>query len=141
MATRATLRGALLVSMPLVLAHCGGGDSDADDSSLGGGSVSATGGGATLTTSTSTTGGVPPEVPPPEDELESSFRAPVATGKYLWSANPQSGRVAIIDTEVLDIRIADAGFGPTHLAALPREDAQVSSAIVLNVGSQDATLF
>ena len=35
--------------------------------------------------------------PPPEKELESSYRTPVATGKYVWSANPTSGRVALVD--------------------------------------------
>src|SRR5664279_1195864 len=34
---------------------------------------------------------------PPEKELDQTFRAPVATGKLLWSANPDSGRVALID--------------------------------------------
>lgn len=76
---------------------------------------------------------------PPEQEVESSFRAPVATGRYLWSANPSSGRVALIDTDVLDVLIVDAGFGPTYLAGVPSDDEDVSSAIVLNTVSRDAT--
>src|SRR5690606_10517894 len=91
-------------------------------------------------TTTSTTGGGMTD-PPPERELETSFRAPVAAGNYLWSANPESGRVAMIDTETLDIDIADAGFAPTFLAAVPAADDQLSSAIVINVLSEDATLF
>jgi len=34
---------------------------------------------------------------PPEEELESNYSAPVATGNYVWIANPVSGRVAYID--------------------------------------------
>ncbi len=103
-----------------------------------GGNAATSGVGGTGATGTSTGGSVEP---PPEQELEGSFRAPVATGRYLWTANPESSRVAIIDTEVLDIRIADAGFGPTYLAGVPSSEAEASSAIVINVLSQDATLF
>lgn len=59
-----------------------------------------------------------PPPPPPEQEVESSFRAPVTTGRYVWSANPDSGRVALIDAVTLELTIAEAGFGPTYLAAL-----------------------
>ena len=77
---------------------------------------------------------------PPEMELDQSFRAPVATGKLLWSANPQSGRVALIDAQTLAVRMTNAGFGPTYLAAVPSK-AGIDSAIVLNVGSHDASWF
>ncbi|MEP7050100.1 MAG: hypothetical protein ABJB12_07095 [Pseudomonadota bacterium] len=76
--------------------------------------------------------------PPPEKELDQTFRAPVATGKMLWSANPDSGRVALIDAETLAVRMTNAGFGPTYLAAVPSRKG-TDSAIVLNVGSHDAT--
>jgi hypothetical protein len=75
---------------------------------------------------------------PPEKELDQTFRAPVATGKLLWSANPDSGRVALIDAETLAVRMTNAGFGPTYLAALPSSSG-ANSAIVINVGSNDAT--
>src|SRR3954451_6128399 len=75
---------------------------------------------------------------PPEKELDQTFRAPVATGKMLWSANPDSGRVALIDAETLAVRMTNAGFGPTYLAAVPNAKGN-ASAIVLNVGSHDAT--
>ena len=78
--------------------------------------------------------------PPPEKELDQTFRAPVATGKVLWSANPDSGRVALIDAETLAVRMTNAGFGPTYLAAVPSDNGK-NSAIVLNVGSHDATWF
>ena len=77
---------------------------------------------------------------PPEKELDQTFRAPVATGKLLWSANPDSGRVALIDAETLAVRMTNAGFGPTYLAAVPREKG-TDSAIVINVGSNDASWF
>jgi hypothetical protein len=77
---------------------------------------------------------------PPEKELDQSFRAPVATGKVLWSANPDSGRVALIDAKTLAVRMTNAGFGPTYLAAVPSK-AGIDSAIVINVGSHDASWF
>jgi len=77
---------------------------------------------------------------PPEKELDQSFRAPVATGKLLWSANPESGRVALIDAQTLTVRMTNAGFGPTYLAAVPSK-AGTDSAIVINVGGHDASFF
>jgi len=77
---------------------------------------------------------------PPEMELDQSFRAPVATGKLLWSANPDSGRVALIDAQTLSVRMTNAGYGPTYLAAVPSK-AGTDSAIVINVGSHDASWF
>lgn len=84
--------------------------------------------------------GEPITPPPPEKELDQSFRAPVATGKLLWSANPDSGRVALIDAQTLSVRMTNAGFGPTYLAAVPSKSG-TDSAIVLNVGSHDASWF
>ena len=77
---------------------------------------------------------------PPETEVDQSFRAPVATGQVLWSANPDSGRVALIDAKTLQVRMTNAGFGPTYLAAVPSAPG-TDSAIVINVGSHDATWF
>lgn len=87
--------------------------------------------------SSSSSGGEQPL--PPEQELESSFGAPVATGKYVWIANAASGRVAYIDGETLEIQIVEAGHEPTYLAPVP--DAEGDTAIVLNVLSSDATLL
>ncbi len=77
---------------------------------------------------------------PPEQELESSYRAPVVTGRYVWSANPESGRIAVIDPETLVVRLAEAGFRPSELAALPA-DGEADRALVINSGSEDATLL
>ena len=80
----------------------------------------------------------PPPPPPPERELESSYRSPIATGKYVWITNPKSGRVAYIDAATLDVRLVDAGNAPTYMAAVPGSD---DTALVLNVLSNDATLL
>jgi hypothetical protein len=76
----------------------------------------------------------------PEQELESSFQAPVATGRFVWIANPSSGRVAYIDAASLEVKTVAAGNGPTYVAPVPgatNDDAVV----VLNVLSNDATFL
>ena len=75
---------------------------------------------------------------PPEEELESNFLSPVATGKFVWIANPTSGRVAFLDATTLSVKLVEAGNGPTHLAALPPKGG-ADRALVLNVLSRDAT--
>jgi hypothetical protein len=83
-------------------------------------------------------GGAVPPVPPPEVELESNFLAPVATKRFVWIANPKSGRVAFVNASTLEIALADAGNGPTYLTAVPGAD---DTALVLNTLSKDATLL
>jgi hypothetical protein len=79
---------------------------------------------------------------PPEREVESAFRSPVATGRFVWATNPASGRVARIDASSFEVRTVAAGFGPTYLAAVPTPAPEDSPrAIVLNVRSHDATLL
>jgi hypothetical protein len=75
----------------------------------------------------------------PEVEIESSFRAPVVSGRFIWSANPDSGRVALVDALSHEVSTVPAGLSPTYLAAIAG-DGQ-NRAIVLNTGSADATLF
>jgi hypothetical protein len=86
-------------------------------------------------------GSLPP-LPPLPDEVEedSAFRAPVATGDYLWFANPASSRVALIHALNLDVQVLSGGYQPTHIAPVPRPGGE-NSALVLNVGSSDATWF
>ena len=74
----------------------------------------------------------------PEVERETSYRAPVVTGKYVWSANPSSGRVAIINAESYEIRAAEAGRQPTFVAALSEQPPR---ALVINTGGDDASLL
>jgi hypothetical protein len=113
-----------------------------------GGSSAGTGGtlgipnGGTSNTGTSGaatggSGGTPPE---PEREIESAFRAPVATDRFVWTANPESGNVAVIDATTHAVRLAKAGFRPTTVAGLPGADDE-DGAIVLNEGSADATVL
>jgi hypothetical protein len=78
--------------------------------------------------------------PPPEMELESAFEAPVATDRYVWTANPTTNEVALIGADDFSVRLAQAGLGPTTVAALPGNGVD-DAAIVLNVGSDDATIL
>lgn len=80
-----------------------------------------------------------PAPPAPEREVESSFQAPVVTGRFIWSANPSSGRVAQVDALTHEVTTYPAGLSPRYLAAIPGDGA--NQAIVLNTGSSDATLF
>lgn len=105
--------------------------------SAGSGGSSATGG-AFGSVGGASTGGLGQL--PEEEEIESAFTAPVSSGKYLWSANPESGRVALIDAETQAIRILSAGLAPTYLTSLPTTDGS-PSALVQNVGSSNASWF
>lgn len=82
-------------------------------------------------------GGTPVERP--EVEVESSFQAPVVSGRFIWSANPDSGRVALVDALTREVSTLPAGLSPTYLAAIA--GGGNDRAIVLNTGSADATLF
>jgi hypothetical protein len=80
-----------------------------------------------------------PGEPPPEKEVESDYEAPVATGRFVWIANPKSGRVAYVDASTLQVRTALAGNGPTYLAGVPGLAGDTT--LVINVLSEDATLL
>lgn len=136
------LRRALWWAVPLglltALVHCGGDDDSisGDDRSGSGAYGNASGVGGTPGTGGAGTGGTPAE-----QEIEGGFEAPVLTGKYMWSANPESGRVAVVDAATLRVQTLDAGSGPTYLAAVPTAAEDDSAAIVLNVQSENATLL
>ena len=76
----------------------------------------------------------------PEQEEDLSYRAPVVSGRWVWTANPDTGKVAVVDAKSFSVRLADAGVAPTFLTALPAK-ANASSALVINTGSHDATLL
>lgn len=78
--------------------------------------------------------------PPPEQEVERAFQVPVVSGRWVWTANPTSGRVALIDAKTFAIRTTEAGAGPSYLAALPAPSGG-SRALVINTISEDATLL
>jgi hypothetical protein len=96
-------------------------------------SGTATSGGGTATTGTGA--GSTPALPP-EVEVESSYEAPIATGRYVWIANPKSGRVAYVDSATLAVDSVEAGNAPTYVAPVP---GAVDAVVVLNVLSHDAT--
>jgi hypothetical protein len=109
-----------------------GGDSPENTgSSSSGGSGASSGGGSGSSSGGSTL--------PPEMKAENKFKAPVATGNFVWTANPTSGRVAYINATTFNVQTTPAGNGPTYLAAVA--DATDDVAVVLNVLSEDATLL
>jgi hypothetical protein len=130
--------GALLCALTPGLAHCGASSSSPADfgspgtpgGTLGGGNSGGDDAGGF---------GVDDTGLPPEKHVESSYRAPVATGRYVWIANPDSGHVAYVDASTLSVSIANAGDGPTYVAAVPSADKDI--ALVLNVRSDDATML
>ena len=143
-----TLFGVVKIGLMLcavgVLAHCAA-DEASESGAFGGGGGSAgaagsgcigpsCGTGGTSTGGSAGTGGIP------EKELESSFRSPVATGRYVWTANPESSRVARVDAKSFEAATYEAGFNPTHLVGLA-SPADEDRALVINVGSNDASLF
>lgn len=87
-------------------------------------------------------GPLPPgqSVDEPEREVTSAFQVPVVSGQWVWTANPSSGRVALIDAKSFTVRTALAGAGPTYLTALPAPSGG-SRALVINTESDDATLL
>lgn len=86
--------------------------------------------------------GLPPVTAmPPELELEENFRSPVASGRFVWMANPETNRVVLIDARSFEVRVVDGGHGPTFLAALPFEGDDRTGALVLNVFGGDASVF
>lgn len=75
-----------------------------------------------------------------ELELEENFRSPVVSGPYLWSANPETNRVARINAESFEVEVVDGGHGPTFLAALPQTDGP-DGAVVINVFGDNVSVF
>jgi DNA-binding beta-propeller fold protein YncE len=129
------------VVLLLACGSSGAAPSGRDDGfGFGGGSSTASGGSAVVIPNTmggggnNGVGGRPPEV-----ENESAYLAPVVTGKYLWSANPLSGRVALIDAETLSVKLQIAGNRPTTVLGI--SEGEQYGALVLNDISNDATLL
>lgn len=115
------------------LTACGSGGVDSETDGAG---PSSNGAGGT----TNLPPGGQPEDPEPEVEQELTFRAPVVSGHWVWTANPLSGRVALIDARSFTVKTALAGAGPTYLTPLPAADGS-ARALVINTESEDATLL
>ena len=139
--SRSTL--CLLAGLGLVLAACA-----ADDEGMAapypatggmGGGAAGSGGAVTGGSGGGTAGTGGGSSLPPEQEVESAYESPVATGRYVWVANPISGRVAFVDAVTLEVRTTEAGNGPTYLAAVPNTQNDV--AVVINAASADATVL
>jgi hypothetical protein len=131
---------ALACGAAVAIDACGGAGNSGDFSGTGGSGVgggSAVGGFGGSNAGPSGSGGAGGT--PQEKNVASTYTAPVATGNYVWIANPTSGRVAYIDASTLQIKLVDAGDAPTYLAAVP--DPKDDVAIVLNVLSLDATVL
>jgi hypothetical protein len=74
---------------------------------------------------------------PPEMEVDIDFEQPQASERFVYAANPDTGTVAIIDASSQAIQTIETGDRPTFLRTLAGTD----DAIVLNVGSDDATIL
>ena len=138
------LSGAALAPVLASLVGCAGSGSaaSADLGGFGGtyGGTPSRGSGGASAGSVPGAGGAGPDAGalPPEQEVDSSFEVPVATGRYVWVANPTSGRVAYLDAATLAVKTVEAGNAPTYLATVPGATDEV---IVMNVLSHDATLM
>lgn len=155
--------GAGLVATIVACSAAEAGDSDTSGSSGTGGGLSGAGArsgtsgdigsgespyattgdinGASGGASAVTTGNLEGEDQLPEEVEEAQdYRIPVATGRYLWSTNPTSGRVALIDAVSLSVEVLSAGLQPTYLASIPGNEER-PTAVVINSGSSDVTRF
>jgi hypothetical protein len=130
----------IFVGLLLAAAGCAGASSASGISNNGTGGISVTGSGGST--------GVPPGFDgggtggtslPPETEVESSYEVPVATGRYIWVANPDSGRVAYVEGSTLGVHTVEAGNAPTYISAIP--STTDDAVVVLNVLSNDATIL
>jgi hypothetical protein len=136
---------ALLIGLLLSALGCAGEAESAAGGSNPTGTGPATGAGLSSGTASGAAGSGPGSAGaggsslPPETEVESSYEVPVATGNYIWVANPLSGRVAYVGGAALDVHTVEAGNAPTYLAPIP--SATDDAVIVLNVLSDDATIL
>jgi hypothetical protein len=127
-------------SAPASEVGSGGSGTGAFPSTAGTSNVSSGGGGGTGpgTGGSGGSAGTGVEPPPdPELELESAFEAPVATNRFVWTANTTTNRIALINAETFEVALAETGLAPTTVAGLPGGQ---DGAIVLNAGSEDATV-
>jgi len=102
------------------------------------------GGGATWGVGGTTTGSAAGKGSTPlpnEQEDDDTYTAPVVSGHWIWTANPLSGKVALIDAKTLRVSTADAGLAPTYVAGLGANAGEDSAAIVLNVGNDTASVL
>ncbi len=131
---------ALLLSLAAGCAGASGSAASAPHEATGFGGAKGTGAGATNggVGGPGAAGSGGPSLPP-ETEVETSYEIPVATGRYIWVANPDSGRVAYVAGATLQVHTVEAGNAPTYIAPIP--SATGDAVVVLNVLSDDATVL
>jgi hypothetical protein len=134
-ASRWRVRALVLIG---VAAACSTEVANKDDLGLGTGATGGAGG-SFASGGSGAVGGL--GQPPPEQENEETYSAPVVSGRWIWAANPLSGRVALIDAADLTVTTSEVGLLPTYLASLPSGSDDEAAAIVLNLGSTDATVL
>ncbi len=118
----------------------GYGESKGDDANFGGPSYTGVGGQSMIAEGEDPSVVIPSL--PPEKEVEPTFKAPVATGRLVWAANPASDRVALVDAVDLTVSAVEVGRAPTYIAAIPSpESDEANRAIVANVAGNDASLL
>ena len=79
--------------------------------------------------------------PPPELELGANFEAPIVAGTTIWSVNPSSDRLALIDAKTRQVRVVETGRRPTYITHVPTPSGASPRALVLNVGEASLSLF
>ncbi len=118
----------------------GYGTSEGDDANFDGPGYTGVGGRSTIVEGEDPSVVIPSL--PPEKEVEPTFKAPVATGRLVWAANPASDRVALVDAVDLTVSAVEVGRVPTYIAAIPSpESDEANRAIVANVAGNDASLL
>jgi hypothetical protein len=86
---------------------------------------------------TSDAGAMLPPPLPAEMQIKLDFEQPQASELFVYTANPKGGTVSIINAQTQAIQTIETGDKPTFLRTLAGTD----DAIVLNVGSNDATIL
>src|SRR5437868_920532 len=105
--------GIWLLLGAVALAACSSSDNSSSLRGPGGNFDNSGGNGfASGASSAGSTSAGTPTVTPPEKEEAQSYRAPVVSGRWVWTANPDTGKVAIVDAKSFSVRLADAGVGP-----------------------------
>lgn len=74
---------------------------------------------------------------PAETSTKTGFEPPQASERFVYAANPDRGKVVIVDADTLRVQAVETGDRPTVLRTIPGTD----DAVVLDVGSDDATVI
>jgi YVTN family beta-propeller protein len=109
---------------------------DLATSGLGGGAKTA---GESAGNASAMDGGVP--VLAPEKEKRVDFEQPKAGKRFVFVANTEADTVSVIDANNFSVTKVPAGDKPTFVTTVPSDKEGVDIAMVLNVGSDDATII